>query len=194
MEKVIAINSTKQNDILSDAGKACRVVNDYILPIARELDFSQLDLCDPDKLAMLIRHPDTLKDDYLASVVGERENRAEMRVIIGSAEAIYSDARGKAKIEPWFASEIQRGTEDFISIQGFSLADFKAVINKAKIEAACRIYATEEVFAKREEIKAVCESLNKAFNGRGDLLFGYIGLVKGRFMPIESIVNFEPLM
>lgn len=179
---------------MTGAQHACHLLNNVVIPICKELTFL-IDTSDTATLGKYMRNINTLHSDYIGKMKEGASNPALAVVLEKSAEELWEQAYKKHPIaNPYTIGGIPDDVMEFVTITGSEIYTFHARMNNPAIEKACVIYADDEDIAKREELKEVCEALNRCFNGNGQLFPGYIAIVQGRFFPLKNITNYKPLI
>ena len=190
---VLGTDREKRKDLGTSTMVACQILNNFVIPIARDLSY-KIDIQDKSLLAWYLKNPARLREDYIGEMVKQANNPALGKVLRDSAEKLWNDARKKYNYNPIAAEPIVKDVMDYIAITGEDVQSFHARPNNPAIEEACKVYATEEDMEKREAIEALCDHLNEVFNGCGGFFSAYIGLVQGRFYPIREVTNYKPLI
>lgn len=186
MEQII--NQEQKKELISSAQKACHHLNRVVFPIARELGI-KIDENDTATLNTYLRNLNNLRDKFFQEAAGGAKSLALANLLEQSAEELWKEAyRRHPILNPYALDDIAPNILQFIAIKG----EFAKPILPA-IEKACIVEQTAQNEEKRKEIKDVCEQLNRVFNGRGELLFGYIAIAGGRFWPLERVTDFRPL-
>lgn len=186
MEKFI--NQELRKELISSAQKACHHLNRVVFPIARELSI-KIDEKDTATLSAYLLNLNNLRDKFFQEASGGAKSLTLANLLEKSAEELWKEAyRRHPILNPYALDDIAPNILQYIAIKG----EFAKPILPA-IEKACIVEQTAQDEEKRKEIKDVCEQLNRVFNGRGELLFGYIAIIGGRFWPLEKVTDFRPL-
>ena len=173
---------------------ACNILNSILIPICKELSF-EIDTTDTAILDRYLRSLPALRGDYIAKMREGTSNPALASVLEKSADELWNKARLMFPIpNPSIIGEITTDVFDFLSVTGSDIYSFHIRPNNPAIEKECTIEATEADLTKRKELMEVCETLNRVFNGRADLMYGYIGIDRGQFVLRENILNYNPLI
>lgn len=186
MEQII--NRELKKELMSSAQRACHHLNRVIFPIARELGI-KVDENDTATLYTYLRNLNNLRDRFFQEATSHAKNLSLANLLEKSAEELWREAYRRHPIHnPYALDAIAPNILQVISIKG----EFAKPILPA-IEKMCIVEQTAQDEEKRKEIKDVCEQLNRVFNGRGELLFGYIAIAGGRFWPLEKVTDYQPL-
>ena len=193
MEK-LGIDNEKKKELMTGAMHACHLLNNVVMPIAKELSFL-IDVSDNYLLDEYLRQIESLHDEYLEKTLEDAKNPALAIVLRKTAEELWEKAYVNHPIaNPYIISELPRKILNYVTITGSDIYTFHARPNNPAIEKACIIEGTEEDIKKRDEIKEVCSILNRCFNGMGGLFSGYIAIQNGHFSPIRDVTNYKPLI
>ena len=184
----------KERELRTSTQHVCHCLNNSIIPICRELHFS-FDVSDIAKLNAYLRNTNTLKTDYLASTIVGATNPTMIALLRKQGEELWNSVRAKHPINnPTIIDAIVPDVFDYILISGCNVLSFNAKPNNKAIEQAVTIEADSEDLAKIEELKRVCDSLNKCFNGSANLFWSYFALDRGLFALRGNITNYKPLI
>ena len=192
--EILAKDGQKRQSLNSSSQHACHILNNVIFPIAKELRF-EIDITDKRALNLYILRLSAMQDDYIGKMMEEATNPALAVVLKESASKLWRSASQNHHLaNPGIIADIVPDWYEYVTIVGQDIYSAHARPNNPAMEKACIIEATEEDLAKREEIKEVCNALNRAFNGNGGLFGGYITIERGVFVPIKNITNYKPLI
>lgn len=192
--EILAKDNQKKQELHTGAQYACSVLNNTIVPVARELSFT-IDINDKELLDYYIRDINHLRQSYLSRMLEGANNPALSAVLQKSAEELFAAAYAKHPIpNPHIVNDIPAGILEYLNITGSGIENFHARPDNVAIEKSCIIEATPEDIAKKNEIKELCESLNACFNGMGGLFSAYIAIQGGKFSPIKNISNYKPII
>ena len=190
----LGTDKERRAELFSSTQHACNILNTIIFPILKELRF-EIDITDTETLNRYLRSIASLRSDYVEKMREGANNPALASVLEKSAEELWNKARLKYPVSnPGIIGEITADVFDFLTITGNDIYSCHIRANNPAIEKACTIEATDADIAKRKELIEVCEVLNRVFHGRGDLMWGYIGVDRGQFVLRDNILNFNPLI
>ena len=185
--EILSKDALKRQELITGAQHACYLLNNVVIPICKELTFL-IDTSDTASLDKYMRNINALHYDYIGKMKEGANNPALAVVLEKSAEELWAQAYKKHPIaNPYIIADIPDCVFDVVRITGSDIFSFHARANNPAIEKACVIYADEQDVAKQEEIKEVCEVLNKCFGGNGQLFPGYIAIIQGRFAPLKKV-------
>ena len=191
---ILCKDEERRRELQTGAMHACHLLNNVVILICKELTFL-IDTSDTATLGRYMRNINTLHSDYIGKMKEGASNPALAVVLEKSAEELWKQAYKKHPIaNPYIIAEIPEDVFEVLAITGSDIYTFHARTNNPAIEKACVVYADEEDVSKREELKAVCDALNRCFNGNGQLFPAYIAIVQGRFAPLKNIKNYKPLI
>lgn len=192
--EVLGKDTERHSSLRTGSQHACHLLNNVVIPICKELTFI-IDTSDTASLNRYMRNINTLHSDYIGKMKEGAGNPALAIVLEKSAEELWAQAYKKHPIaNPYIIGSIPEDVMDFVTITGTDIFTFHARQNNPAIEKACTIYAEEEDIAKRDELKEVCEALNRCFNGNAQLFPAYIAIVSGQFAPLKNTTNYKPLI
>lgn len=192
--EVLGKDSERYSSLRTGSQHACHLLNNVVIPICKDLTFI-IDTSDTASLNRYMRNINTLHSDYIGKMKEGAGNPALAIVLEKSAEELWAQAYKKHPIaNPYIIGGIPEDVMDFVTITGTDIFTFHARQNNPAIEKACVIYAEEEDIAKRDELKEVCEALNRCFNGNAQLFPAYIAIVSGQFAPLKNTTNYKPLI
>lgn len=192
--EILAKDKEKRQELQTGTQHACHLLNNVIIPIAKDLNFD-IDIHDTLILDEYLRDINRLRNDYLEQMKEGVNNPALGIVLEKTAEGLWTSAYNAHPIKnPYIIDSIPAGVLNYVTITGSGIEDFHARQNNPAIEKECLIEATQEDIDKRDEIKAICEALNRCFNGMGGLFSGYIAIQNGQFSPIRDVTNYKPLI
>lgn len=192
--EVLGKDSERHSSLHTGSQHACHLLNNVVIPICKDLTFI-IDTSDTASLNRYMRNINTLHSDYIGKMKEGAGNPALAIVLEKSAEELWAQAYKKHPIaNPYIIGGIPEDVMDFVTITGTDIFTFHARQNNPAIEKACTIYAEEEDIAKRDELKEVCEALNRCFNGNAQLFPAYIAIVSGQFAPLKNTTNYKPLI
>ena len=190
----LGTDKQRRAELFTSTQQASTILNGVILPICQELRF-EIDITDTETLNRYMRSITSLRADYIDRMREGASNPALASVLEKSAEELWSKARAKYPISnPSIIGEITADVFDFLTVTGSDIYSFHIRPNNPAIEKECTIEATEADMEKRKELIELCEHLNKVFNGRADLMMGYLGIDRGLFVMRDNILNFNPLI
>lgn len=178
--EVLFFDKEKEREMTDATRYFCGILNRFVIPMARELDF-ELDVTDKDNMKALAKNPDGLRLDFADYSASVASNLAVARVLRTAAEQAYDEARKHYNVT--VASSFHNA--EFIKISGTSLDSFFASVDSERIREECTVYASESDIEARADVQRACDVLNEVFNGRGELFSIYIGIVGGRFLPAK---------
>lgn len=193
--KILGRDDKKAQELRTGTQHACHLLNEVVIPTCKELSF-MIDIHDTETLDRYMRDISALHDDYIAEIMDGERNPALILVIKKTAEELWEQAYGKHNLKnPFIISDIPDDVMEFVTLTGNDIFTFHARQNNPAIAKACEIEATKEDLEKIEEIKAVCDALNKTFNGNGGLFWQYVSISHdGIFLPAYGVKNYKPLM
>lgn len=193
--ETLGTDKLREQELNTGTLHACHLLNNAVIPICRELNFT-IDVSDTETLDRYLCDISALHNDYIDQMTEGAGNPALAIVLKKSAEELWEQAYKAHPIaNPYIIGSIPDDVMEFVTITGSDIYSFHARANNPAITKACIIEATPEDIAKRDEIKAVCDALNKCFNGLGGLFSGFICLGNdGRFYPIHGATNFKRLI
>lgn len=184
--EVLFFDKEKEREMTDAARYFCGILNRFVIPMARELDF-ELDVTDKDNMKALAENPDGLRRDF-ADSASVASNLAVARVLRTAAEQAYDEARKHYNVT--VVSSFHNA--EFIEISGTSLDSFFAKVDGERIREECTTYASESDIEARANLQRACDVLNEVFNGRGELFSIYIGIVGGKFLPAK-VRGYSPI-
>lgn len=192
--EILGKDNERHSSLRTGSQHACHLLNNVVIPICKDLTFI-IDTSDTASLNRYMRNINTLHSDYIGKMKEGAGNPALAIVLEKSAEELWAQAYKKHPIaNPYIIGSIPEDVMDFVTITGTDIFTFHARQNNPAIEKACTIYAEEEDIAKRDELKEVCEALNRCFNGNAQLFPAYIAIVSGQFAPLKNTTNYKPLI
>lgn len=192
--EVLGKDNERLSSLQTGTQHACHLLNNVVIPICKDLTFI-IDTFDTASLNRYMRNINALHSDYIGKMKEGAGNPALAIVLEKSAEELWAQAYKKHPIaNPYIIEGIPEDVMGYITITGTDIYTFHARQNNPAIEKACMIYAEEEDIAKRDELKEVCEALNRCFNGNAQLFPAYIAIVQGQFAPLKNTTNYKPLI
>lgn len=193
--ETLGTDKLREQELRTGTMYACKILNEVVIPTCKELSFT-IDIHDTETLDRYMRDIPALHDDYIAKMTEGASNPALVLVLKKSAEELWEQAEQKNHLpNPDITKDIHDDIMEFVTITGSDIYSFHARADNPAISKACIIEATPEDIAKRDEIKAVCDALNKCFNGLGGLFSGFICIGNdGRFYPIRGATNYKRLI
>lgn len=192
--EVLGKDNERLSSLRTGTQHACHLLNNVVIPICKDLTFI-IDTSDTASLNRYMRSINTLHSDYIGKMKEGAGNPALAIVLEKSAEELWAQAYKAHPIaNPYIIGSIPDEVMEFVTITGSDIFTFHARPNNPTIEKACIIEATQEDLAKRDELKEVCEALNRCFNGNAQLFPAYIAIVQGQFAPLKNTTNYKPLI
>ena len=192
--EVLGKDNERLSSLRTGTQYACHLLNNVVIPICKDLTFT-IDTSDTSSLNRYMRNINTLHSDYIGKMKEGAGNPALAIVLEKSAEELWAQAYKAHPIaNPYIINSIPDEVMVFVTITGSDIFTFHARPNNPTIEKACIIEATQEDLAKRDELKEVCEALNRCFNGNAQLFPAYIAIVQGQFAPLKNTTNYKPLI
>lgn len=193
MEK-LGTDKQKAQALNTGAMHACHILNNVVIPICKELNFT-IDTSDRESLDCYMRDLSALHSDYVGKMREGANNPALAVVLEKTAEELWGKAKSAHPLaNPYIINDIPNEIFDYLTLTGSDIFTFHARANNPAIAKACIIEATPEDIAKRDELKEVCDALNRCFNGNAQLFPAYIAIVQGQFAPLKNITNYKPLI
>ena len=184
----------KEQKLRTSTNHACFILNRCIFPIAHEIKM-HINIQDKETLLRYVLNLDAMRADYEKTAMEGVENPALKKVAEDVTGREFNRAFKNFPLpNPDIVRNIVDDAMEYVSIAGNSVHDAKALANNYAIKEASIIYATPEDDAKKAELEALCEALNRAFNGQGQSFQQYIFEDDGKFFLNPRIINFKPLI
>ncbi len=192
--KTLGKDKLREQQLLAGTMYACKILNEVVIPTCKELSFT-IDIHDTETLDRYMRDLPALHDDYITKMTEGANNPALVTVLKKSAEELWAQASGMHELKnTYIISDIPDDVMEFVTLTGSDIFTFHARPDNPAIAKASVIEATQEDIDKMEELKEVCEALNKCFNGNAQLFMLYIYIESGRFFPRTNTTNYKPLI
>lgn len=184
----------KEQKLRTSTNHACFIINRCIFPIAQEIKM-HIDIQDKETLLRYVLDLDAMRADYAKTAMDGVDNPALKKIAEDVTGREFTRAIKNFPLpNPDIVRDIVDDAMEYVSIAGNSVHDAKALANNEAIKEASLIYATPEDDAKKAELNALCDALNRAFNGQGQYFQQYIFEADGVFSLNPNIINYKPLI